>query len=114
MRKEFKKACSKYGAKFTFQITPSYRAFEIPVKHTAMLLAKKAAQDIGIKPNIIATGGGSDANIFSSFSLPCLIIGVGADNVHTKKENIAVNEMEKGAQLLLNIIKESVNCSKKR
>jgi len=114
MRNEFKKACSKYGGKFAFKVTPSYRAFEIPVKHAVMLLAKKAAQNIGIKPNIIATGGGSDANIFSSFGLPCLIIGVGADNVHTKKENIAVNEMEKGAKLLLNIIKESVNCSKKR
>ena len=114
MRNEFQKACVKYGAKLAFQVTPSYRAFEIPVNHVAVLLAKKAAQDIGIKPNIIATGGGSDANIFSSLGLPCLIIGVGADNVHTKKENIAVNEMEKGAQLVLNLIKESVNCSKKR
>ena len=114
MRKEFQKACVKYGAKLAFHITPSYRAFEISRRHPAMLLAKKAAQDIGIKPDIIATGGGSDANIFSSFGLPCLIIGVGADNVHTKKENISVNEMEKGAQLLLNIIKESVNCSRKR
>jgi tripeptide aminopeptidase len=114
MRNEFKKACSKFGAKFAFQVTPSYRAFEIPAKHRAILLAKRAASDLGIKPNIIATGGGSDANIFSSFGLPCLIIGVGANNVHTKKENIAIDEMEKGAQLLINIIKESVICSKKR
>jgi tripeptide aminopeptidase len=113
MRNESQKACLKYGAKLAFHVTPSYRAFEIPVKHAAMLLAKKAALDIGIKPDIIATGGGSDANIFSSLGLPCLIIGVGADNVHTKKEKISVNEMEKGAQLLLNIIMESVNCSKK-
>jgi len=104
MRKEFKKACSKYGAKLTFQVTPSYRAFEIPVKHAAVLLAKRAAQDIGIKPNIIATGGGSDANIFSSLGLPCLIIGVGADNVHTKKENIAIKDLVKGAELVLSII----------
>ena len=114
MKNEFKKACSKYGAKLAFHVTPSYRAFEISVKHPVMLLAKRAAHDIGIKPRILATGGGSDANIFSSLGLPCLIIGVGADNVHTNKENIAVNEMEKGAQLVLNIIKESVNCSKKR
>jgi len=114
MKNEFKKACSKYGARSVFQVIPSYRAFEIPVDHAAMLLAKRAAQDTGIKPQILATGGGSDANIFSSFGLPCLIIGVGADNVHTKKENIAANDMEKGAQLVLNIIKESVNCSKKR
>jgi tripeptide aminopeptidase len=67
-------------------------------------LAKRAAQDIGIKPNIIATGGGSDANIFSSVGLPCLIIGVGADNVHTKKENIAINDLAKGAELVLSII----------
>jgi len=114
MRNEFKKACSKYGAKFAFQVTPSYRAFEIPLKHPVMLLAKKAAKDINIKPNIVATGGGSDANIFASCGLPCLIIGVGADSVHTKKENIAVSDLVTGAQLLLNIIKESLHCSKKR
>jgi tripeptide aminopeptidase len=77
-------------------------------------IAKRAAGKIGLKPKVKATGGGSDANIFSSFGLPCLIIGVGADSVHTKKENIAVNDIVAGANFIINIIKESLNCSKRR
>ncbi len=103
-----REACSKFKAKLICKVTPSYRAFNIPKTHKALVLAQKAAKKIGLKPVVKPTGGGSDANIFSSFGLPCLILGVGADSVHTKKENIAVDDMAAGADLLLNIIKESL------
>ena len=102
------KACVKYGAKLNFRVTPAYRSFEIPASHESLLLAKAAAKNIGLKIKVKATGGGSDANIFASMGLPCLILGVGADNVHTKKENISIDEMAAGARLVLNIIKESL------
>jgi tripeptide aminopeptidase len=108
------KACVKYGAKLIFDVKVSYRSFEIPQSHQSITLAKAAAKELGIKPVIKATGGGSDANIFSAMGLPCVILGVGADSVHTKKENVAIKDMEKGALLLLNIIKESIKCTRKR
>lgn len=114
MKSAFRKACAEYGAKFRFKITPSYRAFEVPKTHKALVLAKNAATNIGLKPVIKRTGGGSDANIFSAFGLKCVIIGVGADKVHTKNENIKVKDLVKGADLVLNIIKESLKCSKER
>lgn len=114
MVKFLRNACAKYGAKLNCKVTHSYRAFEVPGDHDALVIAKRAAMDIGLKPTVQATGGGSDANIFASFGLPCLIIGVGADSVHTKKENIAVNDIVAGANFMLNIIKESLNCSKGR
>ncbi|MFH1710042.1 MAG: M20/M25/M40 family metallo-hydrolase [bacterium] len=110
MKNVLHKACARYGAKLQCNIEPSYRAFEVPMGHEALILAKRAAKNIGLKPKIKATGGGSDANIFSSYGLPCLILGVGADNVHTKNENISVNDLAAGAHLLLNIIKESLSC----
>jgi tripeptide aminopeptidase len=101
-------ACARFGAKLSCRVTPSYRAFEVPKTHKALILAERAAKNIGLKPVVKSTGGGSDANIFSSFGLTCLILGVGADSVHTNKENISVNDMAAGADLLLNIIKESL------
>jgi tripeptide aminopeptidase len=108
MKNVLRNACVKYGAKLHFRVTPAYRAFEIPVTHESMSLVKRAAKNIGSKIKVKATGGGSDANIFASMGLPCLILGVGADNVHTKKENISIDEMAAGAKLILNIIRESV------
>lgn len=104
MGKILRKECARYGAKLSYRVTPSYRAFEVPVTHEAMALLKRAAKNIKLKLKVKATGGGSDANIFSSFGLPCLIIGVGADSVHTKKESVSINDMAKGAELVLNVI----------
>ncbi len=82
-----RKACVKYGAKLHFHVTPAYRAFEIPGGHKSLIIAKRAAKDIGLKIKVKATGGGSDANIFASMALPCLILGVGADQCpHEKRE----------------------------
>jgi tripeptide aminopeptidase len=108
MLSALKKACAKFKAKLTCKVTPSYRAFRVPETHKALVLAKKAAKNIGLKPVIKPTGGGSDANIFSKMGLPCLILGVGADNVHTTQENVAVDDMAAGAELVLNIMKESL------
>jgi tripeptide aminopeptidase len=104
MGKILRKECARYGAKLSYRVTPSYRAFEVPVTHEALALLKRAAKNIKLNLKVRATGGGSDANIFSSFGLPCLIIGVGADSVHTKKENVSIDDMVKGAELVLNVI----------
>jgi tripeptide aminopeptidase len=108
MRNAFNKACKSSKAKLKFKVTPSYRAFEVSEKHKAIRLAKIAANDIGIGPKIKATGGGSDANIFNSLGLPCIILGVGADNVHTNKENVAIKDLVKGTELVLAVIRRSI------
>jgi tripeptide aminopeptidase len=53
------------------------------------------------------TGGGSDANIFNAAGIPTVIMGVGADRVHTTSERIAIEDMVKGAGIVLDLIKES-------
>lgn len=109
MVRALSRACRKHGAKLKYELTPSYKAFEVRQSHKALVIAKAAARGIGIKPKIKATGGGSDANIFHSFGVPCVIIGVGADSVHTTSENIAIDDMVRGARFVLNIIRESIN-----
>ncbi|MFC1559736.1 M20/M25/M40 family metallo-hydrolase [Candidatus Margulisiibacteriota bacterium] len=107
MQKMLQKACKKYKAKLRFKATAAYRSFEIERSSRVMKVAVSSAKKVGLKPKVKATGGGSDANIFSAFGIPCLIIGAGADNVHTNKENVAVSDMYKGAQFLLEIIQEA-------
>jgi tripeptide aminopeptidase len=103
-----RKACAKFKAELICKVTPSYRSFNIPKTNKFLALAVKAAKKTGLKPAVMPTGGGSDANIFAYMGLPCLILGAGADSVHTKKENVAVDDMAAGAELLINIIKESL------
>jgi tripeptide aminopeptidase len=63
--------------------------------------------NLKIKPVMKLTGGGSDANIFNEMGLDTLIVGVGAQKVHTTNERIAVEDLFLGARYLLEIIKEA-------
>jgi tripeptide aminopeptidase len=106
--------CHRMHAKLLFNVRPAYRSFEIEKGSALLELAVTSARQIGIKPKVKATGGGSDANIFNALGMPCVILGVGADKVHTKSENVKVKDMAKGAELVLKILEESLKCSKKR
>ena len=104
MEKMLYSACKRNHARLRYKVSSAYRSFEIRKTSKLMKVALSSARKVGINPKIEATGGGSDANIFSAYGVPCLILGVGADNVHTLKENVSVGEMYKGAEFLLEII----------
>jgi len=105
MKSMLTKACKKHKARLYLRITPAYRSFEVKRSNRALKIALISAEKVGLRPKIKATGGGSDANIFARYGIPCLIIGAGADSVHTARENVAINDMWKSAQFLLEIIK---------
>ncbi len=58
-----------------------------PASQELYKLYKQTADEIGIKCNETATGGGSDANILSDFGVPCLDgLGAVGNFSHTTKE----------------------------
>ncbi len=101
---ELKTAASKSGAKLKLKITPAYRAFHLKAGQPVVRRALEAAKQIGIKAELKATGGGSDANIFNALGIPTIILGVGAQNVHTTRESIKIANLEKGLRYLLAVI----------
>lgn len=77
----------------------------IPDDHDVVLLAKKAAANIGIEMKTKTIGGGADANIFFDKGLVTGVIGTGMTDVHTVNETIKLDDMVKNATLILEIIK---------
>jgi len=107
MRKCLSRACSKNKASLKINVDCVYDAFSIDKDDRVIKIAAKALKDLGIKATLQRTGGGSDANVFNDLGLKSLIIGVGADRVHTKNERLSIDEFFTGAKFLLNIIKEA-------
>lgn len=107
MRKALRKACSKFKAKLKLNIKQLYRSFTVKKGKKPIEIAKNAAKIVGIKPKIAPTGGGSDANIFNAAGIPSVIIGVGARNLHTTREKVAIKDLVKGTSFLLQIILEA-------
>ena len=73
--------------------------------HKAVILAKKAADNIGFPLESKTMGGGADANIFFSKGIIAGVLGTGMTNVHTVNESIEIKDMEDTTRLVLEILK---------
>ena len=112
MKKCLSAACKKHKAQLKIRVFRAYNAFKIKRGHPAIGLAEDALRSLGIKPVVKMTGGGSDANIFNSRSLSTIILGAGADSVHTSKERLSIRQMGMSALMVLEIIKGAAHGKK--
>lgn len=65
--------------------------------------AKKAMEDIGIKPIIKPIRGGTDGSQLSYMGLPCPNIFAGGHNFHGKYEYVPVESMQKAVEVIVRI-----------
>ena len=103
----FEAAAVKWGAKADIVVTHSYPALNVPADDPAVLWAMQAVRSIGATPRLEATGGGSDGNILAGKGLTSIVLSVGMERVHSKDEYIKIEQLTKGAELLLAIIQEA-------
>ena len=73
-----------------------------PVYHIVEI-AKKAMEDIGIKPIIKPIRGGTDGSQLSYMGLPCPNIFAGGHNFHGRYEYVPVESMQKAIEVIVNI-----------
>lgn len=100
-------AAAKYGTKVDIHLEDSYPAFKIPKSDPVIQLAVKAAEAIGITPQIKGTGGGSDASILNGKNLPSVVLGLNYQDVHSTNESIAIADLVRAAELVVSIIEHA-------
>ena len=101
----YKAGAEEAGAKIDIEVLPSYNPYVLSHNSTAMIVAKKAAENIGLVPDITGTGGGSDANHFNEYGISCTVLGVGMTNCHTCEECIIEEDLYKTAEWVLEMVK---------
>ena len=77
----------------------------IPEDHEVIVLARKAAENLGYSLESKTIGGGADANIFFGKGIAAGVLGTGMTDVHTLNESIKLSDMENSAALVLEILK---------
>lgn len=90
-----------------------YPGFSFTEEDLVVQVAKKAVEQVGREPKIMQSGGGSDANVIAGFGIPTANLAVGYENIHTTKERMPVEELEKLADLLVEVVKVSATVSSK-
>ena len=65
----------------------------------------KALAEMGLKPILETTGGGSDANVFIEKGISAIPVGIGVRDFHTTWETAVIAEVLQGAQMCQGIVK---------
>lgn len=107
MKTCFEQAASEFGATVKVGIQRSYAAFKLTEGDPVVRQCVDAMQSLGLTPQLVASGGGSDCNIFNALGMTAIDVAVGMTDVHTKQESIKIADLEAAARLIEAIIERS-------
>lgn len=101
-------AAKECGGTVDVQVEECYAAISLDENSTTVQLAKAAIQRIGMEPQMVKSGGGSDANVFCGKGIPATNIGCGMTNVHSVQEYLNLAELKAASEFILAVIAEAV------
>lgn len=107
--KTFEDVVAENGAKAEITVINSYAPYVLDDKAQVIEIAANAAKKLGLDLNITGTGGGSDANFYNKYGIPCSVLGVGMQKAHTTEEFILEEDLYITATWVLQIIKDAVH-----
>lgn len=97
----------KAGVLVDVEVRPSYKPYELPKDSPCILLAAKAAEELGLPVDVAATGGGSDSSHFNGNGVPCTVLGTGMTNVHTVEEILLEKDLYDICEWTLSIVADN-------
>lgn len=105
MREALESAAAERGCHVEIDITYEDVGYQLEETDRVVEIAKAAMVKVGREPQLQATGGGSDANIFTIGGIPTANLGVGYLDIHSKDEKMPISELVKLTELVVEIIK---------
>lgn len=106
MCEAFKSCAEEMGAVAEIEVIRLYTPFTLAEDSPVSLIASRASKNAGLKTKFGATGGGSDANHYNQYGVPCVVLGTGMQKPHTTEESIAERDLYRTAELIVEIIKD--------
>ena len=100
MRTAFEEAARRHGAELEFQVERPYGPIRIPEDAAIVQLCRRATEAAGFEPRLVATGGGSDVNIFTMHGIAAVNLSIGYREIHSTSEHIAIADLEGAARIV--------------
>ena len=98
-------AAKKYKGEVEINVENVYDAFEVSVDHELVKDVEAASETLGLPTITIASGGGSDTNIFNSKGIAAINLAIGEMAPHTLEEHIYIKDLVNSSKLVLELIK---------
>ncbi len=100
----FTQEAEKMGAKAVIDHVRQYLTYRWTAEDEIVKLGMAAAKRIGIEPEFLEGGGGSDANIYNAAGIPTLVVGTGYAGAHAYTEETSVSELAQAAEFVVALI----------
>jgi tripeptide aminopeptidase len=107
MKETFERVAEEMGARAEVDIVLAYPGFRVTEEDKVVQVAIAAAKAINRQPQLGISGGGSDANVIAGFGIPTVNLSVGYEEIHTTNERMPIEELEKLADYLVEIVKHT-------
>jgi tripeptide aminopeptidase len=91
------------------RIEEQFRAYRMSRGAPPVAAAAAALGELGIEPQYVTTGGGSDANVFNGAGLPCLNVANGTAQNHEPDESVTVEALEGALDVALTLVECSAS-----
>jgi len=101
----FIEGAKEFNVKVEVKAKSGFTAYELKPSDKVVNIASSAIKNIGLKPELVASRGGSDANVLNEKGISAVNLGIGMKNPHSRDESIAVEQLELLTKVLLEIIK---------
>ncbi|TWI57871.1 tripeptide aminopeptidase [Halalkalibacter nanhaiisediminis] len=106
MKEAFESTAAEMGTKADVEVEVMYPGFKLGDGDEVVEVAKRAMTAIGRTPELLQSGGGSDANIFAGHGIPTVNLAVGYEDIHTKNERMPIAELVKLSEAVVAVMKE--------
>ncbi len=105
MKSTFETVTQQLGGRAEVEVELMYPGFRATENEKVVQVAMEAARAIDRTPQLGVSGGGSDANVIAGFGIPTVNLSVGYEEIHTTNERMPIEELEKLADYLVEIVK---------
>lgn len=93
-KKILDKTTAKYpGAKIEYAFNCEFDPYLYDQNHPFLQYLIRHLKELGLEPNFIHSGGGTDANIFKTHGIDTFVLGTGVHNMHTTREYVDISQM---------------------
>ena len=90
-------------------LTEEFQGFKLKPDHKTIQLASEILSSMSLKPVLVDSGGGSDANIFHQKGIEVIVVGTGVWELHTTREYVVIPQMVEAARFCEKIIRADID-----